>query len=135
MVTIDHRFDRIILTSFHLNEKREKVSDEHCLFCDITRIDNIYVRLFLVYENKVFTSENYSTDHTGCRLLTLLNEESCRKTWILEGKYWTDKPVETKDNRKGGTFGKSEMKWIRKSIATEMDKDVIAFITGETANA
>ena len=137
VVTIDHHFDRIIIKSFRLTQQGDKVSDEFCLSCDIDRVDRGNdVRLFLVYENKVFMGQKYSADHTGCRVLTLLNEESCRKNWILQGDYWTNKSVETKNNRKGGTFGKSEMKWMRESsIATQMDDDVIAFLRGDQANA
>jgi hypothetical protein len=136
VVNIDHRFDRIILKSFRLNQKGDTVSREHSLFCGIERrLNDDSVLLYLVYENGVFKAEEYSRDHTGCRCLTLYNEESCRKKWILQGQYWTDKPVETKDNRKGGTLGSTEMKWIRKDSATEMDQDVIDFLTGETSNA
>ena len=83
-----------------------------------------------MYENQIFQGDIYSQDHRGCRCLTLHNEERDRQLWILDGQYWTDKSVETKNNLKGGTLGRIEMKWIREDKATETDHDVIEFLNG-----
>ena len=131
IIEIDHRFDRFIYSSFRLKrdgKQFSKVSKESGLYCGLDRRpgDN-KVRLYVIYQNEVREGEEYSSDHVGCRILTLENEERENINWLLEGNYWTNKKWEPIfASGIGGTRGRCNMEWKRSDKPSEKDHDVVA---------
>jgi hypothetical protein len=112
LVTISHDFDRLTYRAWR---KESTVVSEACI---LERVGQ-ETRLFVVYGNKVgsFRAE-HGIDHDGCLRVTLLNEDT-RKSWTLEGEYWTNKRRQEEGPRDRGTVGAISMTWCCRKFVGE----------------
>jgi hypothetical protein len=112
LVTIRHDFDRL---SYRAWRKESTVLSEACI---LERVGQ-ELRLFVVYGNKVggFRAE-HGIDHDGCLRVALLNE-AMKKSWTLEGEYWTNKKRQEEGVRDRGTVGTISMKWCCRKLVGE----------------
>jgi hypothetical protein len=86
--------------------------------CILERVEQ-ETRLFVVYGQKVgrFRAE-HGIDHDGCLRVTLLNENT-RKSWRLEGEYWTNKLRQKEGPWDRGTVGRISMNWCCRKLLGE----------------
>jgi hypothetical protein len=95
VVTLDHRFDRLIYQDFRAikeNGEVRIVSTSHVRTWSLERIEqDDSVHLFVIYDNEPgqdSAKEKYTAKHCGCLALRLHNEKQARNAWVLKGVYW-----------------------------------------------
>jgi hypothetical protein len=156
VVTIDHRFDRLIYKEFRAIESNGAVrivSMSQVRTWSLERVEQgDSVHLFVIYNNEPGQDRDkakYGATHCGCVALDLLNEKEPRTAWLLRGIYWTTKPwVPLEGVREscksptdcrnilamlsarqvGGTQGKIVMRWQKAALASTADEDALMYL-------
>lgn len=112
VVTIKHQVDRLQYESRRQEHNGRIVSSERTIACTVRRSsESQRVELVLAYANVAgLERDEFGYDHEGCAILDLLGEGGPRETWILQGKYWTNKKDPRADEHTG-TQGKVTLRW------------------------
>ena len=116
VVSLEHRFSGVRVKLIRCESRGLSLTTT------LARAPTEVPRLYVVYDSRAITDNqrvDHGEDHSGFLYVDLTGEDEDKKSWIMSGEYWTNKRRDPKKDTTRGTWGKIEMKWIRRRLPSE----------------